>query len=126
MQLAIAIKQLFPIASLDDFTVQDDGDGPYIKAWNLPDPQPTPQQLEAAWQAWLAGEPAREAKEEEVKQAHPIARQWFASHQAAINFIRLSPAEQEAAIDGYTNAQMKTLLKYLTIAVSAIIKRELL
>lgn len=88
------------------------------------------------YQAWLAAGntplpadvPTAEelAKEEEVREAPGIARGWFAGHQAAINFIRLSPAEQEAAIEGYTNAQMKTLLKYLTVAVAMIIKERLL
>jgi hypothetical protein len=34
------------------FTLQDDGDGPYIKAWDSADPQPTPEQIAA----WVAGD----------------------------------------------------------------------
>lgn len=54
------------------------------------------------------------------------ARAWFGSHQAAVNFVRLTPAEQESQIDGYTLAQLKELVKFLAVAVSMLIKRELL
>lgn len=64
--------------------------------------------------------------EKEAKQAPAIGRNYFASHSAAVAFVRLSPSEQEAQIDAMTTAQMKTLLKYLTIAVSMLVKRELL
>ena len=63
-------------------------------------------------------------KDEEIRQAPLTARQWFKDHPAAIDFIRLSPAEQETQIDAMTTAQLKTLLKYLTIAVAALVKRE--
>lgn len=55
-----------------------------------------------------------------------VARSYFASHPVAVAFVKLTPAEQEAQIDTMTTAQMKTLLKYLTIAMSFLIKRELL
>lgn len=66
------------------------------------------------------------ARDKEIDGASPVARAWFASHQAAADFIRLTPAEQEAAIDAMTTVQLKTLLKYLTVAVAFMIKRELL
>lgn len=41
-----AILQLFPGAVAGrDFTLRDDGDGPFIAEWNLAAPEPTPQQL---------------------------------------------------------------------------------
>lgn len=50
MNISLSIMKLFPSASpLMDFKVQDDGEGPYIKEWNLIDPQPTEQELQAAW-----------------------------------------------------------------------------
>jgi hypothetical protein len=47
--LSVAISHLFPSI---DFTTEcilvDDGTGPYIAAWNRPEPQPTPEEIEAA------------------------------------------------------------------------------
>ena len=43
-----AIKYLFPNIADSEFTLQDDGDGPYIKEWLYSQPQPTPEQLAAA------------------------------------------------------------------------------
>lgn len=127
MELDKALAQLFPgINFLYDVELRDDGDGPYIAAWNRPEPQPTPAELEAAWQAWLADEPARQARAEEIVQAPITARQWFAGQPAAVAFIRLTPAEQAAQIDAMTTAQLKTLLKFVTVAVAALVKRELL
>lgn len=73
--------------------------------------EPTPEQL---------------AKETEIQQAPLTAKQYFAGKQAAIDFIRLTPTEQETQIDAMTLAQLKTVVKYLTIAVSAIIKERFL
>lgn len=88
------------------------------------------------YQAWLAEDntplpadiptQAQIDKDEEVSQANPTAKAYFLSKPVAIAFIRLTPAEQEAQISGMTVAQKDTILKYLTIAVSALIKRELL
>lgn len=61
MNLAIAIGQLFPDADpFGDYIVQDDGAGAYIAQFNLPEPQPTPAELDAAWALWEAGQPARD------------------------------------------------------------------
>lgn len=77
----------------------------------LPADEPTVEQL---------------AKNEEVKQAPITAREYFAPKPAAITFIRLTPVEQEAAIDGYTLTQLKVVVKYLSIAVSMLVKERLL
>lgn len=61
MILSIAIQQLFPNADpIHDYIIQDDGSGPYIAQWNLPDPEPTPAELDAAWADFEAGQPARD------------------------------------------------------------------
>jgi hypothetical protein len=66
------------------------------------------------------------AQDAERQAAIGIARTWFGNHPSAATFVRLTPAEQETQIDAMTTAQLKTLLKYLTVAVSFIIKRQLL
>lgn len=84
--------------------------------------------------SWLAegnvplppDEPTQEEldREKEIGEADKLAKQWFKDHPAAIDFVRLTPEEQEVQIDAMTTDQLKTLLKFLTIAVSAIIKRR--
>ncbi|MEC0264458.1 XkdW family protein [Paenibacillus anseongense] len=54
MNIPQAITHLFPQAvPFTDFIVQDDsdGNGPYIAQWNLEEPQPTEEELQAAWEA---------------------------------------------------------------------------
>jgi len=65
MNLPNALQHLFPSADpTRDYVVQDDGDGPRIAAWNLPDPQPTLAQLQAASDAYdaIAAQAASEAQ----------------------------------------------------------------
>ncbi|GGG06710.1 hypothetical protein GCM10010912_59210 [Paenibacillus albidus] len=59
MNIASAILHLFPGKSpLKDFEIRDDSDGkgPYIAEWNLEEPQPTEEELQAAWEAYLEAE----------------------------------------------------------------------
>jgi len=39
---------IFPDFKDGDWTLQDDGNGPYIKEWNRLEPQPTDAEIEAA------------------------------------------------------------------------------
>lgn len=88
------------------------------------------------YQDWLAAggvpeaadvpTPAQVAKELEITQANPTARAYFAASPAAVAFIRLSPTDQATQIDAMTLAQLKVVVRYLAVAVSALIKRELL
>lgn len=77
----------------------------------LPADRPTQQELD---------------RQKELADAPLTAKQYFQSHQAAIDFIRLTPIEQETAIDGMTVTQLREVIKYLTIAVSALIKERYL
>ncbi len=73
MQLDGAIKQLFPEAVNGvDFILQDDsdGEGPFIKEWNLPDPQPTQAELAQAETVHLAAQ-AKVAYKELRKREYP-------------------------------------------------------
>lgn len=54
VNLNTIIQHLYPAAEpLRDYLVRDDsdGEGPHIAEWHLPDPQPTPAELEAASEA---------------------------------------------------------------------------
>jgi len=70
--------------------------------------------------------PEQVARTLEVAEAGPVAKTWFAGQQAAIDFVRLTPAQQATAIDAMTLAQLRTVVKFLAVAVSMLIKRELL
>jgi len=49
MVTADAIKYLFPDTDfMKDVILQDDGKGTYIKEWNLPYPQPSQSEIDAA------------------------------------------------------------------------------
>jgi hypothetical protein len=72
MNIAQAIMHLFPQANpMIDFIVQDDsdGEGPYLAQWNIEAPQPTEEELQAAWEAYLvaeAGKPKPETDQEKI------------------------------------------------------------
>lgn len=70
--------------------------------------------------------PEQTAKNEEINQAPITAREYFASKPAARAFVRLTPAEQATQISGMTATQKDTLLTYLAVTVSMLVKRELL
>jgi len=108
--LRVSDKRSFPA----DLKNQDYRDYlAWIAAGNTPEPAdvPTPEQA---------------ARTKEVTEAAGIARAWLANQTAALKFIRLSPAEQEAQIEAMSLAQLKTVVKFLAVAVSAMVKRELL
>lgn len=46
--LYFAIKHIYPNISDSEFSLQDDGAGPYIKTWAYSQPQPTQAEIDAA------------------------------------------------------------------------------
>jgi hypothetical protein len=78
------------------------------------------------WKAAVAGGKILTVTQKEGKQGAGIARAFFAASPAAIAFVRLTPAEQAAQIDGMSLTQLKTVVKFLAVAVSMLIKRELI
>ena len=66
MNIHIILKLKFPAASfLEDIKLQDDGDGPYIKEWNISDiPEPTQKELDQ-WAIEL--QPQLEAQQVVIK-----------------------------------------------------------
>lgn len=86
----------------DDFDLQDDGAGPYIKAWRRPEKQPTEAEIEAAAPAVIAALQAEEAKRIESHTARADAKQALAALDTIIS-----------GIDGATLAQAKAAIKQL-------------
>jgi XkdW protein len=56
-----ALNVLFPGASEDDWKLQDDGEGPYIKSWNRQEPIPSQLELDAAEALFLSSLPKKQA-----------------------------------------------------------------
>jgi hypothetical protein len=62
MNIPNALVYLFPTANpLRDYTIADDGSGPRIIAWNLPQAQPTEAELQAASDAYDAAKAQADA-----------------------------------------------------------------
>lgn len=69
MNIVNALRHLYPNAEpLRDYVLRDDGGGPYIAAWSLPDPQPTLSELEAASTAYDAAETQRQTDATALRQ----------------------------------------------------------
>lgn len=76
MNLSQAILHLHPDADpLRDFTVQDDGKGPFIAAWNLPAEKPTKEELATAWAARQEQEAGTEYRRLREAEYPPITDQ---------------------------------------------------
>lgn len=78
MNLHAVVSQLFPGIDFErECLLQDDGAGPYIKAWRRAEKQPTPEELKAAEPAALAAEQAEQAKRVESDTARAEAKQAY-------------------------------------------------
>lgn len=86
----------------DDFDLQDDGAGPYIKQWRRLEKQPTDAELLAAEPAALAAQQAEEAKRIESHTARAEAKQAIAALDTII-----------AGAPTATTAQMRTAIEQL-------------
>ncbi|MEH7481479.1 XkdW family protein [Neobacillus drentensis] len=81
MNISEAIQKLFPNAkpgSDKDFLVMDlaDGEGQFIAEWNLPDPQPTETELQAAWKEYQLNPPPAPLSEfEKLQQLQELMQQ---------------------------------------------------
>lgn len=109
------VLRLADMASIPDSPLNADWQD--YQAWLALDNTPAPADVPTAGQL---------ARQLEIEQSHPIAKTWFVGQQAAIDFVKLTPAAQATAIDGYSLAQLKVVVKYLAIAVSMLIKERLL
>jgi GAF domain-containing protein len=105
MALNHAIKHLFPDAIAEiDFQLQDDGEGPYIAAWNLPDPQPDEATLAQAAADYLAAAIAAEQARQQLRdQIKTLA-------QSAVG----------ETLDNLTQAQLKSLVAILLWKAGAV------
>lgn len=78
-----------------------------------------------------AEEPTQEELDKiaEVNLADPIATAWFANQPGIVNFIRLTPAEQETELNTWFSGhstQEILVIKALVIFASAVIKKHYL
>lgn len=97
------LAHLFPgINFQDECILQDEGAGPYIKAWRRAERQPTDAELKAAEPAALAAEQAEDAKRQESDTARTEAKRAIQHLDTII-----------AGIDGANLAQAKTAIKQL-------------
>ncbi len=99
--LAMCLEYLFPGAVPDlDYEIRDEGGGPYIAWWELPEPEPTQAELEAAWIPAL-----KEQKERELILAADVEEKaiWTAEIEFKYVLIRrmmgqtISASQQEKA-----------------------------
>lgn len=103
MNLHAVVSQLFPGIDFErECLLQDDGSGPYIKAWRRAEKQPTLDELKAAEPAALAAEQAEEAKRVESDAARDDAKRALAALDTIIT-----------GIDGATLTQAKTAIRQL-------------
>ncbi|MDT3427687.1 hypothetical protein J2Z22_003250 [Paenibacillus forsythiae] len=109
MNISRAIQYLYPdVDVMRDFEVWDNADdkGPYIAVWNLEAPEPTEEELQAAWEAYQAAEAAKEPELTEVDRLELAL---------ADNYEQMLAAQQDAA-----NAQLALADLYeLTLSLQA-------
>ena len=93
-----ALAYLFPNARhLAGYELRDDGDGPYIARWDLPDPQPSEAELAAAVAAYDAAEAARRQADQQLRQ----------------QVVALAQSAVGVRVDALTAAQVRALLVVL-------------
>jgi len=124
--LAYLFPQSVPLRDWE--LVDDDARGPRISRWNLPDPQPTPDELakveaSAEFLAWLAAAPARalssvktDAKSQAATGATPdriVVRALLALLLDQLNVLRA-----KAGLAALTAAQVKSALEAKIDAIS--------
>lgn len=63
MEVYTCIKRIYPNLSDEEFEVQDDGEGGYIKEWKATESQPTEEEILAVWKEI---EPTRKRPKEGV------------------------------------------------------------
>jgi hypothetical protein len=103
VNLSVTLAHLFPGMDFErECVLQDDGGGPYIKAWRRAERQPTDAELKAAEPAAIAAEQAKEAQKVESDTARDEAKR-------AIQHLDTIIAGAPTA----TNAQMKTWVEQL-------------
>ena len=115
MNLHAVVSQLFPGIDFErECLLQDDGSGPYIKAWRRAEKQPTLDELKAAEPAALAAEQAEEAKRVESDAARDDAKRALAALDAIIaNAPSATTAQLRTAIEQLARIQKHAILATL-------------
>ena len=71
-----------------DFSLQDDGDGVYIKEWNSASPQPSEAEIETAHAEWQAEYDSQAYSRARAKSYAPIAQQLDMMYWDSVNGSR--------------------------------------
>jgi hypothetical protein len=100
------LLSIFPDFKKGDWTLQDDsdGNGPYIKLWNRPEPKPTAAEIDAA-------RPAAEDKESKEKANAPILTALAASDPKILRAMEEGDAVRIADLKAIRVALRAQLLK---------------
>lgn len=97
VSLSAIIKHMYPTATfgpLGSVQIVNNGSGPFIAEWRLPEQQPTPAEIAAATPAAQAAFDAAEAAREQARLDRQELKAQFNTDKAKL----------DAAIDGITNA----------------------
>ena len=84
-----------------DFTLQEDGQGVYIKEWNSASPQPTKAEIEAAHAKWQAEYDSKAYARARAEAYAPIADQLDMQYWDSVNGSRTWLDHIEAVKDAY-------------------------
>lgn len=119
--LTTTLKYLFPGADFEnEIIIQDEGIGPYIAAWNRPEPQPTQVEIDYAYPAALAAAQRASIPSVSIRQMHtalhrvgllaPIKAYIAASGDIELEIAFASPTfeRSNALIDTMAQAMGKT------------------
>tara|TARA_Y100000310_G_scaffold92973_1_gene90554 strand:- start:132 stop:440 length:309 start_codon:yes stop_codon:yes gene_type:complete len=85
-----------------DFSIWNDGDGPYIHDWNSSSPQPSEAEIEAAHNEWQAEYDSTEYQRLRAPEYPPIGDQLDALFHAGV-FPADMAAQLQAVKDKYPN-----------------------
>lgn len=114
MNLHSVVSQLFPDIDFErECLLQDDGAGPYIKAWRRAKKQPTLDELKAAEPAALAAEQAKAAERQEAATARADAKRALSALDTIIaGAPTATTAQLRAAVE-----QLARIQKHVILAV---------
>lgn len=74
INIGLALEYLFPDAQPNhDYVVIADGENMWIDQWNMKEPKPTDQELEAAYEAYLKNPPIKHSPSETLTEVQKVS-----------------------------------------------------